>query len=181
MKQHTASAAPGVGASDLLNGNAAPAAAPTPKYMPVGFPTLPAGSDASEAVAARATIELRKGDKDFYKALVAERASGVAGPANQEWAALHKAGYPSPPAITSQADVDNQAAGRNAEKWDLYIADLKSRFPLSAEQETEIRGGIIDERAYQWAREEKDRLIKDRPSTVACSTATEKQTSNGAC
>jgi len=34
--------------------------------------------DAPEAVAARATIEQRKGDKEFYKALIAERAGCTA-------------------------------------------------------------------------------------------------------
>ena len=131
-------AAPTIGMSDLLNGASTPAA-PTapPSFMPVGFPVTPPAFDAPEAVAARATIEQRKGDKDFYKALVAERESGVTGPANQEWAALHKTGYPSPPAITSQADVDSQAAGRNAELWNAHIADLRSRFHLTEQQEAE--------------------------------------------
>ena len=149
-------------ASDLLNGNAAPAAPSAPKWQPAGFPVAPAAFDAPEAVAARATIEQRKGDKDFYKALVAERERGIAGPANQEWATLHKTGYPSAPAITSQADVDSQVASRNAELWNAHIADLKSRFPLTEQQEAEIRSGVVDEKSHKWAREEKDRLIKDR-------------------
>jgi hypothetical protein len=152
-----------VAASDLLSNSGAPAAPPPPpSFMPAGFPVTPPAFNEPAAVAARATIEERKGDKDFYKLLVAERERGVTGPACQEWAALHKAGYPSPAAITSQADVDNQAAGRNAQLWDEHIANLKTRFDLTAEQEKEIRGGVVDERAYKWAVDEKSRLIKDK-------------------
>jgi hypothetical protein len=152
-------AAPGIGASDLLNGSPAPAA---PAWQPAGMPVAPPAFRAPEAAAARATIEQRKGDKDFYKAMVAERERGVMGPASQEWAALHKTGYPSPPAIQSQADIDQQATGRNAEMWNSYIADLKTRFPLTEQQEAEIRSGIVDEKSHKWAQEEKARLIKDR-------------------
>ncbi len=65
-------------------------------------------------------------------------------------------------AITSQADVDTQAANRNAELWNAHVADLRSRFPLTEAQELEIRAGVVDERVHRAAVEEKDRLIKDR-------------------
>ncbi|MFZ0373018.1 MAG: hypothetical protein WAL39_06855, partial [Xanthobacteraceae bacterium] len=57
---------------------------PPPSFMPAGFPVTPPAFNEAAAVAARATIEQRKGDKDFYKLLVAERERGVTGPACQE-------------------------------------------------------------------------------------------------
>ena len=155
--------APSIGASDLINGNAAPGAQPAPpSFMPAGFPVAPAAFDAPEAAAARAEIKDKIADKEFYKSLIAERGSGVTGPASLAWAELHKRGYPSAPAITSQADVDSQAANRNAELWNAHLADLRSRFPLTEAQELEIRAGVVDERVHRAAVEEKDRLIKDR-------------------
>jgi hypothetical protein len=156
-----AAPAPGVTTSDILNSGPSQLS-PAPKFMPEGFPVAPPAYNAPEAVAARATIEERKGDKEFYKLLVAERSRGVTGPASQEWAALHAAGWPSPPAIQSQADVDSQSVARNADLWDRHIADLKTRFPLSAEQEAEIRAGIVSLNVRQWAIEQKDRMVKDR-------------------
>lgn len=166
----TAPAAPGIGVSDLLNSSSAgrapgalpPAPAPAPKYQPVGFPVAPAGFDAPEAAASRAEIKEKIGDKDFYAAMKAERERGDYGPASQAWAELHKRGWPSAPAVLSQADVDGQAASRNAELWNAHIADLKTRFALTEQQEVEIRSGVVDEKSHQWAREEKDRLVKDR-------------------
>jgi hypothetical protein len=147
--------------SDLLNSSAAPPPATAPKWQPTGFPIAPAAFDAPEAVAARAEIKEKAGDKDFYKSLIAERERGVTGPASQAWAELHKRGWPSAPAVLSQADVDSQAVSRNAELWNAHIADLKTRFPLTEQQEAEIRSGVVDEKSHQWAHEEKDRLIKD--------------------
>ncbi|MFZ0373019.1 MAG: hypothetical protein WAL39_06860 [Xanthobacteraceae bacterium] len=46
--------------------------------------------------------------------------------------------------------------------WNAHIADLKSRFPLTEQQEAEIRSGVVDEKSYQWAREEKDRLVRSK-------------------
>jgi hypothetical protein len=150
----------GVTTTDLLNsGPSQPP--PQPSFMPEGFPVAPPGFNEAAAVAARAKIEERKGDKEFYKLLVAERSRGVTGPASQEWAGLHAAGYPSPAAIESQADVDGQGRARNAEQWDSYIGNLKTRFPLTAEQEAEIRGGVVDVGVRQWTIEQKDRLVKD--------------------
>ncbi len=39
---------------------------------------------------------------------------------------------------------------------------LKQQFSLTAEQEAEIRGGVISATAHDWAGEEKERLIKDK-------------------
>src|SRR5580704_10179404 len=114
----TAPDAPSIGASDLLNGGATPAPAAEPKWQPVGLPVAPPAFDAPEAVAARAEIKDKTGDKEFYKSLVAERERGDYGPACKKWAELHKRGWPSAaPAVSSQADIDSQAAGRNAEMW----------------------------------------------------------------
>jgi hypothetical protein len=157
-----APAAPAAAASDLPNGGTAPQAPAAPAYRPIGFPETPAAFDAPEAVAAREEIKAKIGDKEFYKSLISERERGVAGPASQLWDRLHKAGHPSPTGVTSQADVNVQANARNAEMWDGYIAALKQRSALTAEQEAEIRSGVVHESAYAWAREEKDRLIKDR-------------------
>ncbi len=92
----------------------------------------------------------------------AERERGITGPASQQWAGLHKTGYPSAPAIASQADIDGQAAARHVEWMNMHIADLKTRCPLTEQQELEIRSGIVDEASHRWAREEKERLIKDK-------------------
>lgn len=149
--------------SNLLDGGAATSAgSQSPAWQPIGMPVTPAAFDAPEAVAAREEIKTKIGDKEFYKTLVAERERGVTGPASQAWAELHKRGWPSQPSIASQADVDNQAKSRNAEHWNSYIGALKQRFDITPEQEAEIRGGVIRADLHAWAREEKDRLIKDR-------------------
>jgi hypothetical protein len=64
--------------------------------------------------------------------------------------------------VASVEDVKSQEAQRNAEQWNGYIAAVKQQFPLTAEQEAEIRGGVVDERVRQWAEEEKQRMLKDR-------------------
>lgn len=134
MTEAATAAAPAVTASDLLSNNAAPAAPATaPKYQPVGFPVVPAAFDAPPAAAARAEIKEKIVDKEFYKSLIAERERGVTGPASQAWSELHARGWPSPPAVGSQADVDNQAKGRNAEMWNptLLICERASLSRLS--------------------------------------------------
>ena len=148
--------------SDELPAGATPQpSASAPAWQPAGMPVTPADFNSPEAVAARAEIDAKKGDRDFYKALVSERERGVTGPASQAWAALHKKGWPSPTAIATPADVKAQQDARTAEMWSGYIAALKQRTALSAEQEAEIRSGVVHEAAYAWAKEEKDRLIKD--------------------
>lgn len=64
--------------------------------------------------------------------------------------------------VASVEDVKSQEAQRNAEQWNGYFAAVKQQFPLTAEQEAEIRGGVVDERVRQWAEEEKQRMLKDR-------------------
>jgi hypothetical protein len=56
----------------------------------------------------------------------------------------------------------SQEAQRNAEQWNVYMAGVHQQFTPTPEQEAEIYSGMIDERVHAWAKEEKDRLIKDR-------------------
>jgi hypothetical protein len=152
--------APGAAASDLLKSGAAATQSPPP--APAWQPAAPVGYDAPEAVSARAEIKTKIGDREFYKPMMAERERGVTGPASQAWSDLHKKAFPSPAAVTSQDDVNAQASARNEERFNAYLAALKQRFPLTADQDNEIRAGMINEGVHAWAREEKDRLIKDR-------------------
>ena len=148
------------GATDLLSGTAAPAAAPS--FQPVGMPVVPAAFDAPEAVAARATVKERIGDVDFYKALKSERERGVTGPASTEWSALHRAGWPNVAAVATPTDIQTQANARLEEQWNGYFAALQSRFNLSEENRVELRSGVIREDLHRYARDEKDRLIRDK-------------------
>jgi hypothetical protein len=70
--------------------------------------------------------------------------------------------YSAPVQVASVDDVNAQAAARSEEIWNGYIGALKQRFPLTSEQEAEIRSGVISAEAHAFAREEKDRLLKDR-------------------
>lgn len=158
-----APAAPVGGVSDLLNSAAtAPAAPPAPGWMPAGFPVTPAEFDAPEAVAARAEIREKIGDKDFYKNLVAERERGVTGPASQAWAELHKRGYPSPPSASSVDDVNSRAAARNEAQWNSFFQGLRAQWPVTPDQEKEIRGGVVREEVRNWALEQRDLMVKDK-------------------
>jgi hypothetical protein len=46
--------------------------------------------------------------------------------------------------------------------WSTYLQSIKQQVNLTADQEAEIRGGVIREDLHRWAMEEKDRLIKDK-------------------
>jgi hypothetical protein len=107
--------------------------------------------------AALAQIETLKADKDFYNKLKQQDPA-----AHAQWHGLHKAAYPIPPAVGSMDDVNNQAAQRNAEQMNTFIASMRARWPMTPEMEQEIRGGVIREEFHKQAQEEKDRLIKDR-------------------
>ena len=75
--------------------------------------TPPAADSAAPPLtpeAARAQIATRIGDKEFGKKLLASDPA-----ARAEWDALHKAGYPAAPQITSVEDANSQAAARAAE------------------------------------------------------------------
>ncbi len=158
-----ATAAPaGVTTTDLLSSSAAAATLPAPSFMPAGFPVTPPAFNAPEAVAARAEIDTLKSDKEFYAAMKAERERGLTGPASQRWSDLHRKGWPSPAAITSQADVESQATARNSEEWNKYFGWLRQQFRLTPENEAELRAGVIRADLHQWAKEEKDRLVRDQ-------------------
>lgn len=156
-----------VGAADLLSSSSSaapgvPAAAPAPSWRPAGMPVTPAAFDAPEAQAARAEIQTKIGDKEFYQVLKAERERGVTGPATTRWAELHKLGWPAPTAITSPNDVRAQADARLEEQWNGYFSALQARFSLTEENRAELRSGVIKPELHAWARDEKDRLIKDK-------------------
>jgi hypothetical protein len=58
--------------------------------------------------------------------------------------------------VASIEGVNAQAAARHAEQWSGYIAAVKQQFPLSPEQETEIRGGVVDSRVREMGRDESE-------------------------
>jgi hypothetical protein len=157
-------------AGDLMSGNqdntapaAAPApASPAPSWTPAGMPTAPAAFDAPEAQAARDQIQAKLGDKEFFAKIKAQDPA-----AHAEWSRLHKIGYPAPQAVATPEDVAQQQAARNEQMWNGYFSNLAQRFPLSEEQKAELRAGIIREDLHRYAREEKDRLIKDRAFRTA--------------
>jgi hypothetical protein len=140
-------------ASDLAAG---PASSATPAPAAGGLPPLPAS-----AQAARETIAARISDKEFGKRLLSND-QDVKQAARAEWDALHKTAYPAPLQITSINDVNDQAAGRAAEHWNSYIGSLKQKFPLTAEQEAEIRGGQVIAAVFEWAKDQKAQMLADR-------------------
>jgi len=106
---------------------------------------------------AREAIRGKIHDKDFGAKLLSGDAA-----ARQEWTGLHQRGFPRPEQVTSTDDVNNQQAARNAEGWNQYVGWMRQQWKLTPEQEAEIRGGVIREQDYVWAKEEKARLIRDR-------------------
>jgi hypothetical protein len=137
---------------------AAPVAAPQP---PSGMPATPAAFNSPEAVAARAQIATHIQDVKFRERLMSSDQE-VKSVALGEWTKLHKTGYPVPEGIASQDDVNAQAAARNAEQWNSHIGWVRERMSLTAEQEAEIRGGVVPEAARRWAEEQKNLLVKDK-------------------
>jgi hypothetical protein len=154
MSDAATAALPPVAASDLSSAPAAPAAPPS--FMPTGLPVIPPSFDAPEAVAARAKIEELKSSKQFGKKLLSKDPASFA-----EWTGLHKTGFPSPLQIVTTEDVALQAAARNNEQFNKYIGWMKQLFPLTPDQENEIKGGVIRADLHQEAKEIKDRLIRD--------------------
>jgi hypothetical protein len=126
------------------------------------MPSTPPGFDAPEAVQARATVQERIRDASFYKALKAERERGLAGPASTEWQKLHSIGWPSPPAITSQTDVDAQSAGRVEEAWSGFFQAVSQSFGhLSEDNKRELKGGLVAKELHDWAQSERSRMVRD--------------------
>lgn len=126
-------------ASDLAP--AAPAPAPAPAWMPVGSP---------EAAAARGRIDELKFDKAFYARLQQQDPA-----ARAEWDGLHKTGFSAAEQVTSQADVDSQAAARREQEWSGYFAALSPVASFIADQQEEICGGVTGETSHQEAVAEK--------------------------
>ena len=108
---------------------------------------------------ARAAIRERINDKAFYERMRSSDPA-VSGPARAEWAGLHAQGFPSRPPLTA-ADVGVQEAARSEEQWNSFFAAVRQQFAISDDQMAEVRAGVISPELYRWAREEKDRLIKD--------------------
>jgi hypothetical protein len=149
-------------ASDLLSTAAAQSPAPAAPWQPAGMPVTSPEYGHPEAVAARARIDELKADKAFYQKLQAESDRGVSGEARQEWNRLHAVGFPSPTSISSQADIDSQAAARAEQHWNSYLSTIKQDIPhLTEQQEEEIRAGVTNQVSRDWALREKDRMIKD--------------------
>jgi hypothetical protein len=146
----TGAAAAPVGASELQSGGSPAAPAPSPPHSNVPL----------EPEAARARIEVLKGDKDFFGRLSSSD-QAVKQAALQEWTALHQAGFPAPAPVDAAA-YGVQVAARSAQQWNEYMGWLKQRIALTPEMEAEVRNGVVREETWRWAREEKDRLVKDR-------------------
>jgi hypothetical protein len=106
--------------------------------------------------AARAEIETLKGDKAFYARLQQQEAD-----AHARWRGLHARAYPTPSAITSEADVHNQAVARREQGWSDFLAWQRQLYGLNEEQLTEMRTGICTPEVRAWAVEEKERLLRD--------------------
>lgn len=124
--------------------------------IPIGANEL-LNSQPSSPEAARATIAERIADREFGKRLLEKDPA-----ASKEWSDLHKAGYPAAPAPTSPQEVNSQHAGRNEQAWNDHISALRQRFPLTDAQVQEIRGGMINAEAYQFALDEKNRMVRDK-------------------
>jgi hypothetical protein len=149
-------------ASDLLNGSAAPAAPQAPAYRPEGFPVTPLAANAPEAIEARAEIEALKSDKDFYAALKAEGERGISGPASQKWRLLHQRANPAPTQVGSQADVNAQASARTEQEWSSFFAGLRSQWAVTAEQEAELKSGVVRAEIRDFAIQQIELMQKDK-------------------
>jgi len=145
--------------TDATTTPAAPApAAPVWPARGAPMPAEPAiPIEKMSADQARETIQKKIHDADFGKKLLAGDAA-----ARAEWEGLHKRGFPAPEQIASTDDVNNQAAARNAEGWNQYVGWLRTQWRLTEDQEKEVRGGLIRQEYFDWARDEKARLIRDR-------------------
>ncbi len=151
-----------VGASDIAGNNAAPASpAPAQTWRPIGYVEAPPEFNTTVAAEARAKIETLKSDRDFYQKLQQQQPE-----AHAEWRRLHATAYPSPAQPSSPEDVKTQDAARAEEQWSGYFAALQQRFPLTAEQQAEIRRGVITPELHRYARDELDRALKDRAFRV---------------
>jgi hypothetical protein len=126
------------------------------------MPIVPAAYESKEATSARAEVETLKADKTFYKSLLEEKERGVSGPINQKWADLHRRGWPSPTAVSSQDDVNAQVSARTEEQWNTFFSGLRTQWSVTPEQMAEMRAGVVREEYRNWALEQRDLLVKDK-------------------
>jgi hypothetical protein len=114
---------------------------------------------------ARAAIDARKSDKEFYKRLTAPDPE-VKGAALREWDALHKQAYPPPPEISLESIKDlpaNHELRRQAERMNSGLAALLQQADLSPQMQEEIRRQQpIAAAEQQAARDEIARLKRDK-------------------
>jgi hypothetical protein len=112
-----------------------------------------------DAVQARAEIDTVKGDREFGAKLLNRDAYAM-----KRWTDLHGKGWPRPPSIASEADVNQRQAGRHAEAWNGYInAIRRDVLDLTDVQETEIRAGVCNKQSHDWAVNTKQQcLIRTR-------------------
>jgi hypothetical protein len=140
-----------------------PAPAPGAAAPPAPAPAAPAAPLSVED--ARAAIEVRKADKEFYKRLNAPDPE-VSGAARREWDALHEAGYPPLPEITLESIKDlpaNHELRRNAEQMDRHLLQLRQmgvRDPVALDEVR--RGQPIAAAEQQDARDEIASLKRDK-------------------
>jgi hypothetical protein len=123
--------------------------------------------DVTAMVTERAEIDSLKSDRDFGKLLLTKVDYGAVAPpevaaAKARWADLHKKAFPQITEVRSAADVVAQAQQRNAQVWDEYIAGVRQKLDLTADEEAEIRGGVISKDIYQRAVAEKDRCVREK-------------------
>jgi hypothetical protein len=141
-----------------------PPAAATPAAASPAASDLTGGATLTME-AARATIETRKADKEFYKRLNAPDPE-VKSAALREWHELHQAAYPPPPEITLESIKDlpaNHELRRQAERMNSGIAALLQQADLTPAMQEEIaRQQPIAAAEQQAARDEIARLKRDK-------------------
>jgi hypothetical protein len=127
-------------------------------------PAAPVASDlgALTPEAAQAAIQSRINDKEFYARLTGIDAALKAA-ASAEWSQLHRLAHPRPTDIASEADVALQAAARQAEEINHYLAAYLKIADLSPLQQEEIRTlKPIPAEAKQFAKAEIERMKRDK-------------------
>jgi gamma-glutamylcyclotransferase (GGCT)/AIG2-like uncharacterized protein YtfP len=135
-----------------------------PSSVPAAVPTASDLSGATQPLTpetALAQIDALKGDKEFYGQLKSQDAA-VKAAAMARWTKLHQVAHSVPTQVASEEDVNQQAAARNAEEWNRRIVFLNQFFPVTAEHEAEIRGGVIRADLHAKVIEEIHRLANDR-------------------
>jgi hypothetical protein len=128
------------------------APAPAPAATPVGVSALDGPATPEEA---RAAIEAKIGDKDFYAKIKAQDPI-----ARQEWDRLHKIAYPAP--VASGPQHVSEQMRREAAQREQGLMTLAEHGGLNATQVGEIRNRTpVTREEHDFAVREKDRMIKD--------------------